>query len=214
MKKNILIFFALLCTIIGHAKYYKAILYLNNGTSKVGLAKFVEDQDSKVNFKTDENAKEEKIASDELFRIKYTLESRQVVTMEYLFASTPNVFTGKLSSSKKKCWFAIIYDKDVKIGCKSSKGSMGPNAGGTSMIINSPSTVYFFGMKKSDTLVFGHFITDSTLFAVGTEAASRKMSREAFADCPKLIEAIEKEDFKLKTVLDQMIAIFDSTKCK
>ncbi|MGO4773634.1 hypothetical protein ACEN2I_18410 [Flavobacterium sp. W22_SRS_FK3] len=40
------------------------------------------------------------------------------------------------------------------------------------------------------------------------------MSKEAFAGCPKLVAAIEKEDFKTKTALEQLISLFERNKCK
>ena len=214
MKKIILLLFAFLFSTIGHAKFHKAILYMEDGTKKSGLAEMVKSDDSKVSFKTDENAKKEKIVSTDVKKIEYFDDQECVTTVEALYAITANILTGKFSPSKKKIWFVIIYDKDVKIGCIGSEGSLRPNAGGTSMISTSPSSSYFFGKKKSDALVFGYFTTANTIGAIGTESLLRKMSREAFADCPKLIEAIEKEDFKLKTLLEQIVTIFDKVKCK
>jgi len=214
MKKIILILIALLFSTIGHAKFYKAILYMEDGTKKKGLAEMVESEDSKVTFKTDEKAKKEKIASTDIKKIEYFDEEECITTLELLYAKTANLFSGKFSNSKKKVWFNILYEKNIKIGCIGASGSIRPNAGGTSTVVTSPSSSYFFGKKNSDALVFGYFTTANTIGAIGTDSLLRKMAREAFADCPKLVEAFEKEDFKLKTLLDQVVTIAEKIKCK
>ncbi|MBZ4035779.1 hypothetical protein K6T82_13450 [Flavobacterium sp. 17A] len=214
MKKSILILITLLFTSIGHANFYKVILYMEDGTKKTGFAELVKSEDSKISFKTDESAKKEKIASTEVKKIEYFDEEECITTVEALYATTANILTGKFSKSKKKLWFNVIYDKDVKIGVIRDAGTIRPNAGGTSTIVSSSSSSYFFGKKNSDALVFGYFTTANTVGAIGTESLLRKMSREAFSDCPKLIEAIGKEDFKLRTLLEQLVTIFDKEKCK
>ena len=42
----------------------------------------------------------------------------------------------------------------------------------------------------------------------------KKMAKEAIASCPKLVAAIEKEDFKTKTALNQLMTLFEPNKCK
>ncbi|NRS87892.1 hypothetical protein HNQ02_000802 [Flavobacterium sp. 7E] len=214
MKKTIFLFVALLVVSAAQAKYIKAILYMNDGSQKKGLAEMVESDDSKVKFKVDENAKSEKFSSSAVKKIEFTDNDEIIYTAESLYAITANIFTGKFSKSKKKLWFYIIYNKDVKIGCIGSNGTFRSNASGTSTINISPSTTYFFGKKNSDALVFGYFTSTNTIGAIGTDSLLRKMSREAFVDCPKLIEAIEKENFKLKTLIPTIISIFDKIKCK
>ena len=63
MKKTIFLFVALLVVSAAQAKYIKAILYMNDGSQKKGLAEMVEYKDSNVRFKADENAKSEKFSS-------------------------------------------------------------------------------------------------------------------------------------------------------
>nr|WP_315240006.1 hypothetical protein [uncultured Flavobacterium sp.] len=113
-----------------------------------------------------------------------------------------------------RSFFYIVYDKNVKIGGVASAGGSRPNAGGTSTVVTFANTAYFFGKKNSEELVFGYATTASNGFAIGTDSLIRKMSKEAFADCPKLIDAIAKEDFKKGTVMDQLKTIFDKIKCK
>lgn len=196
------------------AQFVKAVLYMQDGSKKSGLAEMVGSDDSKVGFKTDENEKKEKIESVDLKKIEYTDSENKKYVAESLYAITANVFTGKFSKSKKKNWFYIIYDKEVKIGKISSAGTFRSNAAGTSNVSISPSTTYYFGMKKADGLVFGYFTSTNTAGAVGTDSLLRKMANEAFVACPKLIAAIEKENFKLKTLIPTIISIFDKVKCK
>lgn len=213
MKKIILLAVALLFATTGHAKFSKAVLYMEDGSTKKGLAEMVESDDSKVVFKTDEEAKKEKIASTDIKKIEFESDDKKYVA-ERLYATTANLLTGKFSRSKKKVWFYIIYDKDVKIGGIGAEGGRRPNTGGTSTVVTFANTAYYFGKKNSEELVFGNATTASNGFAIGTDSLIRKMAKEAFAGCPKLIDAIEKENFKNGDVLNQLKAIFEKYKCK
>ncbi|AWK03644.1 hypothetical protein HYN56_05165 [Flavobacterium crocinum] len=213
MKKIILILIALLSSNIGQAKFLKAVLYLEDGTKKTGLAELVQSEDSKINFKINEEAKKEKILSAEVKKIEYIDTENNKYIVEKFYFTTANLFTGKFSKSKKKIWFYIVYDKDVKIGAIPAEGGRRPNAGGTSSVVTIANTAYYFGKSSSEDLVFG-FATSGNNLAVGTDSLVRKMSKEAFSDCPKLIDAIEKEDFKSNTVIDQLKVIFEKNKCK
>lgn len=209
MKKIILIIIAVLFSAIGHAKYYKAILYLVDGSPKTGFAELVEDKESKVYFRIDENAKTEKIPSTEISKIVYTYESGQIITMEYLYLTGLNVFSGKFSKSKNKCWFNIIYDKEFKIGKRYDKGSTKINN------FRSANSSYFFEKKGSDHLVFGYNSMGNVVKSQGTDARMKKMAKEVFGDCPKISEAIEKEIFTTDNALKQIMGIFDSIQnCK
>lgn len=203
-----------LFTTTGHAKFIKVVLYMEDGSTKKGFAEMVESDDSKVYFKRDEEAKKEKIESTNIKKIEYADGESKKYIAERLYATTANILTAKFSRSKKKLWFYIIYDKNVKIGGIASEGGSRPNAGGTSTVVTFANTAYFFGKKNSDELVFGYATTASNGFAIGTDSLIRKMSREAFADCPTLIDAISKEDFKSGSVIDQLKTIFEKIKCK
>jgi hypothetical protein len=209
----LLLVFLLFTTTI-QAKYVKAVLYMEDGTVKKGLAEKVEYNDSKVKFKTSEEAKKEKISSTDIKKIEFTDNDNVKFTAERLYATTANLLTGKFSRSGKKRWMYIIYDKSAKIGYITEQGSNRPNAGGTSRVITYGSTSYFFGKKNSEELVFGYAKSAGSDLAIGTDSLIRKMSKEAFVDCPKIIEAIEKTDFKVKSVIEQLESIFEKNKCK
>jgi hypothetical protein len=215
MRKIILLLVALLFSTISHAKYSKAILYMEDGTKKKGLAEMVESGDSKVNFKTDEKAKKEKILSADIKKIEYTDEANNEYLAEKLYLTSANAFSGKFSKSKEKKWFYIIYDRDIKIGCIDFAGTIRYNPSKGTSSGQFGDTTYYFGKKKGDELYFGYLQSGAGL-AIHTQTGSniKKMAKEAFASCPKLVAAIEKEDFKTKTALDQLIALFEKNKCK
>lgn len=208
MKKIILILITLLFSTVGQAKYLKAVLYLTDGTNKSGLAKLVEENDSKVTFKTNEDADTEKIAGTDLIKIVYTNESGSIFTMEYLYLTSAGVFSGKFSNSRKKYWFDIVYNKECKIGKIFDKGDSRRNT------FRSSSSSYFFGKKGTDHLVFGYNTMGNVVKSYGTDATMKKMAKQEFTDCPKISKAIENETFELDTVLERITAIFDKTKCK
>ena len=215
MKKTILITVAFLFSMLCHAKFNKAILYMVDGTKKSGLAEMVENGDSKIVFKTDEKAKKEKIASDLIKKIEFTDDDKNEFIAERFYLTSANAFTGKFSKSKEKKWFYIIYDRDIKVGCADFAGTMKYNSSKGTTSGQFGDTTYYFGKKKGDELYFG-YLKSSAGIAVHTQTGSniKKMSKEAFAGCPKLIAAIEKEEFKTKTALEQLIGIFERNKCK
>jgi hypothetical protein len=181
---------------------------MKDGTQKEGLAKMVFSNNAKVNFKADENSSKEKIATLDIQKIVYTNEDQSTSVMEPLYVTTPNILTNKFSKSKKKYWFTIVYDKEQKIGRTDTKGDSRTNN------YRAASSSYYFGTKESEELVFGYITTGSMVKTYSTDATMKKMGEEAFADCPAIKQAIEKESFELKKVLSQITAIFDATTCK
>jgi hypothetical protein len=149
MKKILLVTILLFAT-TGHAKFIKAVLYMEDGSTKKGLAEMVESDDSKVYFKTEEEAKKEKIESINIKKIEFVDGESKKYMAERLYATTANILTGKFSRSKKKLWFYIVYEKNVKIGGIASEGGSRPNAGGTSTVVTFANTAYFFGKKNQE----------------------------------------------------------------
>ncbi|MFH6991103.1 hypothetical protein [Flavobacterium sp. FlaQc-48] len=208
----LIIFLVFTCNI--HAKYIKAVLYMKDGAIKKGLAEKVVSTDSNVKFKADKEAKKEKISSSEIKKIEYIDFDNVKYTAERLYATTENILNGKFSRSAQKKWFYIIYDKNAKIGYITEPGSNRPNAGGTSRVITYGSNSYFFGKKNSEELFFGYTKSAGSDLAIGTDSLIRKMSKEAFLDCEEILTAVEKTNFKVNTVIDQLEIIFDQNKCK
>lgn len=208
MKKTIFLFVALLVVSAAQAKYIKAILYMNDGSQKKGLAEMVEYKDSNVRFKADENAKSEKFSSSLINKIEYPNESGFIITMEFLYLTSANGFSGKFSNAKNKFWFNIIYDNGVKIGQILDKGSMQTNN------FRATNTSYYFGNIGDENLVFGFNSMGNVIKKYASDSTIKKMSKVVFVNCSNINEAIENKTFKLETALDQLITIFDKIKCK
>ncbi|NRT14453.1 hypothetical protein HNP99_000793 [Flavobacterium sp. 28A] len=208
MKKTIFLFVALLMVSAAQAKYIKAILYMNDGSQKKGLAEMVEYKDSNVRFKADENAKSEKFSSSLINKIEYPNESGFITTMEFLYLTSANGFSGKFSNAKNKFWFNIIYDNGVKIGQILDKGSMQTNN------FRATNTSYYFGNIGDENLVFGFNSMGNVIKKYASDSTIKKMSKVVFVNCSNINEAIENKTFKLETALDQLITIFDKIKCK
>lgn len=214
MKHSIFFLFILmLFSSTLQAKYLRATLFMENGVIKKGLAEKVQSTDSKVNFKTDDGSKIEKIASREIKRIEFEDADGTTYIAENLYAVTANILSGKFSRSSKKKWFYMIYDKNARIGYITETGSNRPNAGGTSRVITYGNTAYFFGKKDSEELVFGYSESSGSNLAVGTDSLIRKMAAEAFGDCPQIMDAIPKTDFSQTQAIDQLKAIFEHNTC-
>lgn len=217
MQKLITLLVVLLFSTVIHAKFIKAVLYMEDGTKKTGLAELVDSGDSKVSFRTDEKAKTEKLISIDIKKIEYTDEEGNQYVTERLFMTTANSSGTKITKSKDKKWFYIVYDKAVKIGVIATPGSTMASSNGTTIVNRFPDASYFFGTKTSDDLFFGYYKSGSAMSANTAGSADKlmkKMAKTVFADCPKIIDAVEKEEFKSKSAADQMIAISEKVKCK
>lgn len=208
MKKTIFLFVALFVVSAAQAKYIKAILYMNDGSQKKGLAEMVEYKDSNVRFKADENAKSEKFSSSFISKIEYPNELGFITTMEFLYLTSANGFSGKFSNAKNKFWFNIIYDNGVKIVQIFDIGSMQTNN------FRATNTSYYFGNIGDENLVFGFNSMGNVIKKYASDSTIKKMSKVVFANCSNINEAIENKTFKLETALDQLISIFDKIKCK
>ena len=212
MNKLILTAILLLHTITGYSEFNKAILYLENGEKKTGFSEMVDPDDAKVLFKADENSKKEVIPSSDIKKIEYTDKAGNSYLAERLYMMSLTL-SGKYSKSKEKKWFYVVYSEEVKIGATSYAGNLKYNPIHGTTTGQSGETSYFFGAGKSDELYFGYLKSHGAAIHTTTGQTIRKMSKVVFANCPELIEKIEKEDFKTKTALDQLIAIFEKVEC-
>ena len=205
MRKLLLLLTILISTTI-NAKYIQAKLYFEDGTTKQGLAELVKSDDKTINFKSDENAKKEKIQSDLLKKIEFIDEDGNLYEAERLYILEPKVFKiSEYNKSKNKKWLYLIYNKNQKIACLAD-GGIQRNASA----IKFPSVSYFYGNKNDDEVVFGNNISKGLVVgSVGHNSMVQNMANKAFTNCPKLIKGIEDTKFEYKKIPDQLIEIFD-----
>jgi hypothetical protein len=221
MKKNQLWRLALLFVLSflsshAHAEYLKATLYMEDGSSKKGWAEEVKTNDSKVNFKTDEKADKEKIQSELIKKIEYTDKNGDVALAERLFIYTPNIFKkGPFSCESKKQWTYVLYNELFKITSEytgNTTSFYGPK--GKHRISTGAHTTYYIGKKNSDRVTYGFVKAEGLAIHTVTGTTMTKMTKEEFSDCPKLIDAVDKENFKAEKALEQFLELYRASKCK
>ena len=193
MKKIVLLLF--LIPFIGLAKFYKATVTMNDGTLKSGFIALPSyPDDAKIKFRTEENGDTEKLSVDAVKGFDIILKDNQ--TYEYITMYT--AYKGKgdyLKIDKKKCWVRIVEEGKINLCSTNSIGTaamMGVPGSGIS-----ESITYYINRPGDD---FAIYVTD--IYGYGTTcvncfSAFKKMIANIFEkDCPKLVDLIEKDDFK------------------
>ena len=82
MKTSIISFLIILCSVnvLQAKKYYDAEIFFKDGTSKMGMAEFIEEGMARyIKFKTNKDAKAEKVESTDLNRIVYSIDGNTIV---------------------------------------------------------------------------------------------------------------------------------------
>lgn len=190
------------------AKYYKAVLTLENGTTKSGFAKMVEIGDSKVKFRLTEKGNDEKILSSEIKKIEY-FEKENSFVAERLFFHKNKEEKG-VKKGTKKHWLYVIYSDGIKLAVdvgqstlryNAFKGTSTGSAGGTSLYI---------GKEKEDGVFFVFYLSDMKSVNIGMDKSVRKQCKLLFNDCPKFLEAVNAENFKKPTLKNRLVELYNN----
>lgn len=198
--KKIILFYALIFSIIVHAKFIPATLTFTNGNVKSGFAEFVENASKEVKFRNAENADTEKIQSQELSKIEYTDKKGQKYIAKQLLLYNPNdeyVIKDPKLYANKKLWFYLIYESEkVSVVTSSSVAGYVPNGAGGLQAVQQ--NTYFLNFKNED---FVEFLSSSTgmVTEMGVNKQLKKRTAYVFKSrCPKLVSVIESSEFDPK----------------
>lgn len=210
MKKFIVLF--CFVSISMQAKFIKATLTFENGTTKEGFAEMVEMNDSKIKFRLAEKGDTEKILSDDLKKIIYTDEEGNVSIAEKLFINTDKGEKG-IKQSDKKYWLYVVYQEGIKIAVDVTASTFIYNASNGTSKGNGGGTLLYLGKEKDNGVFFVFPLSAMMSVNVGMDKSVRKHCDLLFKDCPKFLAAVNAENFKKNTLINKLIELYENNDC-
>lgn len=194
MKKAV--FILLLFPILSLAKFYKATVILNDESIKKGFVELPEYFDDKyLKFKIDDKGKTEKLSIDLIKGFEIINDKNLIVKFATVYLADPKPFTtDKFTLNSKKSWVKILLDDVLKIYAASASYNNSTGTGGFSTL---------HVQKKNDK--YAYFFADGGgngfNFNVNGFQNTKKYLNSIFGvDCPKLVSALNKDDFNTKGI--------------
>lgn len=194
------------------AKFIKATLTFENGSTKEGFAEMVEMNDSKIKFRLTEKGDTEKILSEDLKKIIYSDKEGNVSIAEKLFINTDKGEKG-IKQTDKKFWLYVVYSKGIKLAVDIAVSTFRYNpSNGTSTGMGG-GTILYMGKEKDDGVFFVFYLSDMMSINVGMDKSVRKHCDLLFKDCPKFLAAVNAENFKKNTLINKLIELYETNDC-
>lgn len=210
MKKIIILF--CLMSITMQAKFIKATLTFENGTTKEGFAEMIQMNDSKVKFRLTEKGDTEKIVSDELKKIEYSDKEGNISIAEKLFINTDKGEKG-IKQTDKKYWLYVLYQDGIKIAVDVTASTFIYNASNGTSTGSGGGTLLYIGKEKDNAVFFVYPLSAMMSVNVGMDKSVRKHCDLLFKDCPKFLAAVNAENFKKNTLINKLIELYESNDC-
>lgn len=211
MKK--LFYLILFIPLLGYSTFYKGTITFNDDTIKEGFIEIPEYYSQKIKFKIDNNSKSEKFEIDIVKKFEIVNSKNDTVFFETIILATPNVFNSeKLNIDKKKSWARVIKKSKISLYSVSEGWSngVGVSPGATS---STPYSKYYIKKPNAEYAIYFHMILGSSglTIAVNNFNSIAKTSKIIFNDdCPKILERINKEEFKTKGLVT-IVDLYDET---
>lgn len=210
MKKIIILF--CLMSITMQAKFIKATLTFENGTTKEGFAEMIQMNDSKVKFRLTEKGDTEKIVSDELKKIEYSDKEGNISIAEKLFINTDKGEKG-IKQTDKKYWLYVLYQDGIKIAVDVTASTFIYNASNGTSTGSGGGTLLYMGKEKDNAVFYVYPLSAMMSVNVGMDKSVRKHCDLLFKDCPKFLAAVNAENFKKNTLINKLIELYESNDC-
>ncbi len=194
------------------AKYYKATLIYENGTTKSGFAELVDNKTKNVRFKTSGKGGSEKISSSELSKIVFYSEKGDSIAVERLYNNEIKN-DGTIKRNKEKEWYYVYYSNKLKVvgGSSVETGNM-LSAG---KIEPGSEVSYYLGKEGDENIYYLYYNSPkniSGLAGFDLDDQIVKISKQLFQDsCPDLINKLEIVKFKYKNAIPNYIDFYTST---
>jgi Tfp pilus tip-associated adhesin PilY1 len=210
MKKIYILVFLISFTM--QAKYYEAVLTFENGTVKKGFAEMVEIQDSKVKFRLTENGNTEKVLSTDLKKIEYTDKGGNKYEVERLFIHKDKGENG-VKKGTEKYWLYVVYSNGIKLVTDALQSTFryNPNNGTTTGAAGA--TLLYLGKENEDGVFFVFMLSSMSSINVGMDKSVRRHCDLLFKDCPVFLTAVNNENFKKGTLINQLIELYEKNNC-
>lgn len=194
----------LLTPFLCNAKFYKGMVTMNDETIKKGFIELPEyPDDAKLKFRPEEKGKTEKISIDFVKGFEILNDKNIVVRYTTIFLADPKPFTkDQFKLDDKKSWVKILKEGKISIYYAYAVYNSGSGTGG-------------FGSAyiKKGNEKYAYFIMDGgggglNFNMNGFHEFKKYFSKIFETDCPKLIEAVNKDDLN-KNGLTFLVDIYE-----
>jgi len=192
MKNFLLVL--ILFPLLSNAKFYKAVVTLNDGNLKNGFVELPDYPDDKnLKFRSEEKGKTEKLSVDLVKGFEFTNDKNEIVKYVTLYLADPKPFTNdKFKFDDKKSWLKVVKEGKINIYVATSVYSPGSGTGGFSTLHvqkENDKYAYFFADGGSGGFNFN---------MNGFQTTKKYLNTIFGTDCPKLVELLNKDEFNKK----------------
>ena len=194
--KNILTLLLLLPLMVS-AKFYKAKITLNDGTTKNGFIELPEfPDDNKIKFKEEEKGKTVKYTLEEVNNFEITNDKKEIIKYITLNLAGQSLFDRKkIKPSDKKIWARIIKEGKISVYAGYYSYNSGNKTGGGG-------TYYIKRQNENFALYLDEFGGNGLSVCMNCFTDLKKTLTAYFEDiCPAFLEKINKEDLNTKGVI-------------
>ena len=204
MKKTLLL---LLLPLLVSAKFYKAKISFNDGTTKIGYIELPDyPDDSKIKFKEEDKGKSEKYKIEDVSNFEITNDNNEIVKYVTLKLAEQGMFNlKKIKPSDKKVWAKIIKEGKISLyaGYYAYNPSTKTGGGGT----------YYIKRENEDfALYLEDFGGEGLSTCMNCFANLKKILKTYFEDiCPQFSESLTKEELK-KNGISYLVDLYEK-KC-
>lgn len=211
MKKILLLL--LLMPFAAFAEFYPGTITFNNGTTKTGLIEEPSGKLSKVKFKADEKAKEEKFKTEEIK--SFQMVNADGVTEDYvtiILANNKILNPKSFNLDSKKSVARIIKKGNITIyGVRFLKGSLSGNSMASTNNTRYQSEAYYM-QRGDENFAFAIGIWQSDLNFMTGFNLYQVVDFNFKETCPQFVEELKKADLK-NTEFARIVDIYEAT-CK
>lgn len=222
MKKSIVLFTVVLLIIsckaanssssfLSNIKYNQAVITYDNGKEKKGYAEMVDMFYTKVKFKSTESGETEILEDSNMKKINYIDKDGNHYLAERLYYNKDKGDKGIKKGDK--IWFYTNYSNGIKIVSSSNASTFKYNAGNGTSTGDGGSTSVFIGKGNEDGVFYVFDLSNQMSINVGLDKSVRANCELLFKDCPKFIEAVNKENFKKQTMVNRLIELYETNGC-
>jgi len=193
MKKTALLLLLLLPLMVS-AKFYKAKITFNDGSSKNGYIELPEyPDDSKIKFKEEQKGKIEKYKIDEVNNFEITTDKNEIAKYITLKLADQSLFNRKkIKPGDKKIWAKIIKEGEISLYAGYFAYNPGTKTGGGG-------TYYIKRQNEDFALYLNEFGGNGLSVCMNCFPDLKKTLTAYFEEiCPKFLESLSKEEFKKK----------------
>ncbi len=195
MKKNLFLLLLLVPFLVS-AKFYKASITFNDGTTKSGFIELPDyPDDAKIKFRAEEKGKTEKFAIQDVSSFEITNDKNQTAKYITLKMAEQGSFNlKKIKHGEKKVWARIIQEGTISIyaGYYAYNPGMKTGGGGT----------YYIKRPNEDfALYLDDFGGDGLSVCMNCYSNLKKILTAYFEDiCPAFLEKINKDQYNKKGI--------------